>query len=427
MEQGSKTMANDGKLTSGLRRFAISQTGTTAITFALSIVPILLAGGAAIDYVRYTQAETRMQAALDSGALAVAAAASLSNADRIAAGEESFDANLASSGIDSEGVESSFKLTGNTVKASARFDLPSGLMQVAGLTRMTIDVSTEINVPDSKSAEIALVLDYSGSMGEVSGGQVKYVAMKNAASKLISDLETSNPDKVKVGLVPFSHHVYVTLPNKFIVGGTGTGNWTGCTQDRRYPFNLSDETPGATNPSKWGHPFSKAHLGDGCDHYAPNHMEVVPLTNDFGGLRDQLADMRPYAWTHIALGAEFGYHLLSPNEPFGEGAAYGNKGVSKVMVILTDGRQTEPSFGDGTRSVAQGESNLEAICQNAKDSGITVMTVAFDLRDIDTRDRLSDCSSDPAKHFFVAEDSAELAGAFEDIKKQITAQVYISR
>ena len=89
--------------------------------------------------------------------------------------------------------------------------------------------------------------------------------------------------------------------------------------------------------------------------------------------------MRPYAWTHIALGAEFGYHLLSPNEPFSQGAAYGDRKVQKVMVLLTDGQQTEPAFGPGGRTVSQGENNLETICDNAKANGITIMTLAFDL------------------------------------------------
>ena len=109
------------------------------------------------------------------------------------------------------------------------------------------------------------------------------------------------------------------------------------------------------------------------------------MTDQFGDLRAQLDAMRPYIWTHIALGAEFGYHLLSPNEPFTQAQNIRDKTVQKVMVLLTDGRQTEPAFGDGVRTDAQGESNLEEICQNAKASGITIITIAFDLRDKDTR------------------------------------------
>ncbi len=410
------------------RRYLSAQAGTTAVTFALSIVPLLLVSGAAIDYMRYSNAATKVQAALDAGALAVAASPSLSAAKRLKAGEDSFAANLKSIGIDPRGVDASFTFKGTSVAASATHDLPTGLMAVAGLTNMRIEVETTINIPEGKKAEIALVLDYSGSMNEVAGGQVKYVAMKNAAKKLVTDLETANPKRLKVGLVPFSHHVYVTMLEKFIAGKTGGGLWTGCTQDRSYPANLTDATPELSdNATKWGHPFAKVHASDGCDGYAPNGLKVAPLTDDFDALRSQLDAMRPYAWTHIALGAEFGYHLLSPNEPFAQGADYSTKNVRKVMVLLTDGRQTEPAFGNSVRTTGQGESNLTAICTNAKASGITIITIAFDLRDTETRERLSKCSSDPDKHFFVAEDGADVAAAFEDIKTQITAQAYISR
>ena len=410
-----------------VRRFKANQTGTTAVTFALSVVPMLLAGGAALDYMRYSNAQTAMQAALDSGALAVAASANMSTEDRIKAGQSSFDRNIVHAGLEADMVDSQFDLDGKVVKASAHLALPSSIMQIAGIPLMNVSVATEIRIPEDKKAEITLVLDYSGSMEETSGGQVKYVAMKNAASKLISDLEAANPSKVKIGLVPFSHHVYVTLPASYVKGQGSSGTWTGCTQDRRYPYNISNSTPTSDDNTKWGQPIAKVHSSDGCGGYAPRSLKVHPLTSDFGALRDQLDDMRPYAWTHIALGAEFGYHMLSPNAPFTEASSFGDKDVQKIMVVLTDGRQTEPAFGDGVRSVAQGEKNLEAICANAKASGITIMTVAFDLQDGDTRSRLRDCSTDPDRHFFIAEDSGDLAGAFEDIRRQITAQVFISR
>jgi Flp pilus assembly protein TadG len=409
------------------RSFAASQAGTTAVLFALSIVPLLLAGGAAIDYMRYATAQTKLQAALDSGALAVAVAATLTASDRMSAGEETFGRNISAAGIDPGTVDFEFKLNGKTVTASASFDLPAGLMRLGGLSKLAVSAATEISIPEHKKAEVALVLDYSGSMAEVSAGQVKYVAMRNAAKKLISDLEASNPNKVKFGLVPFSHHVYVTLPKEHVAGQAGTGNWTGCTQDRKYPHNLTDATPTSDNATKWGHPHAPVHASEGCGHYAPNGLKVAPLTDDFQALRTQLDIMTPYAWTHIALGAEFGFHLLSPNAPFTGAAPYDSASTNKFLVILTDGRQTEPAFGPGLRKIAQGESNLEAICDNAKAAGITVLTVAYDLEDEATRTRLSNCASDPATDFLIAEDSSDIATAFAEIQKQITAQVFISR
>ena len=196
-------MATAQKTCSVLKRFARNQAGATAVVFALSVVPMLLAGGTAIDYVRYANAETRLQASVDAAALAIATAGNLPQSDRIAAGKSTFEFDVARAGADISSIKSSFNLSGGSVAASASFELPAGFMQIAGFSALKIEAATEIRIPDDQKAEIALVLDYSGSMREKLGGQVKYVAMKNAAKRLISDLEASNPKKVKVGLVPF--------------------------------------------------------------------------------------------------------------------------------------------------------------------------------------------------------------------------------
>ena len=157
-------------------------------------------------------------------------------------------------------------------------------------------------------------------------------------------------------------------------------------------------------------------------------MKLQPLTNDFSSLKVQLADMTPYAYTHVALGVEFGYHVLSPNAPFSEGVSYANKKTQKYMIVLTDGEQTEPAFGPGgTRTVEQGNSNLEALCRNAKASRITMMTVAFDLDDSSQRQRLQDCATDPVENFFVAKDSHEMEQAFQSITNAISSQAFLSK
>jgi Flp pilus assembly protein TadG len=408
------------------RRFGASQKGNVAMMLALSAVPMFLAAGASIDYARYYAGETKLQAALDSAALAAAAARGSTNSERVAAAEAAFKENLREGEL--AVAESDFQIKDGTVHAAADMKLPTSFMAVGGIDVMQLSAVTEIAIPDDKNAEIALVLDYSGSMEDRIAGGVKYIAMKNAAKKLITDLEEANPSKVKFGLVPFSHHVYVTLPKAYVLGQTGSGNWTGCTQDRPYPANLSDDTPTASNNTKWGQPQAPEHASSGCSGYAAHNLRVTPLTDDFAGLKSQLDSMTPYAWTHIALGVEFGFHLLSDNPPFTTGVSYADKKTEKVMIVLTDGTQTEPAFGPGgVRNVGQGEENLEALCENAKAKGITMMTVAYDLDDSTTRNRLRNCSTDPAKNFFVATDTAAVASAFDSIKNAITAQVFISK
>ena len=409
-----------------LKRFGRCQSGNVAIVFALSAIPIFLAAGASIDYARYYAGETKLQAALDAAALSAATAHDASDTQRINAALASFKENV--EGGELAVATPNFTIKDGTVHASADMKLPTSFMAVGGIDIMQLSAVTEIAIPEDKSAEIALVLDYSGSMEDKISGGVKYIAMKNAAKKLITDLQVANPKRVKFGLVPFSHHVYVTLPKAYVLGQSGSGNWTGCTQDRPYPANLTDDTPTTSNTTKWGQPQAPEHMSSGCSGYVSHNLNVTPLTDNFAGLKAQLDSMTPYAWTHIALGVEFGFHLLSDNAPFTTGVSYDDKKTKKIMIVLTDGTQTEPAFGPGgTRTVSQGESNLEALCENAKAKGITMMTIAYDLDDSTTRNRLRNCSTDPTKNFFVATDTSAVASAFDDIRNAITAQVFISK
>ena len=416
------------KLQRFVKNFGACQRGSIAILYAISAIPVFVAAGSAIDYIRYFANATELQAALDSAALAAAATPEASDTERLALAEATFLRNLEGGTLSGEAITRSFDIKNDAVIAAADMNMATSLMQFAGIKKMKLSVGAEVAVPENKNAEIALVLDYSGSMNDSIAGGVKYVAMKNAAKDLISDLEAANPDKVKFALVPFSHHVYGTFDKAYILGQSGGGTWTGCTQDRKYPYNLTDATPTADNNTKWGQPQAPVHASSGCSGYISNNLLLEPLSNNFSNLKSRLDVMTPYAWTHIALGVEFGFHMLSDNLPFDTGVSYNDAETQKFMVVLTDGAQTEPAFGPGsTRTVGQGEANLETLCTNAKAKGITMITIAYDLDDNATTTRLRNCASDPDKNFFVASSGAAVAGAFENIKTLITAQVFISK
>ena len=86
---------------------------------------------------------------------------------------------------------------------------------------------------------------------------------------------------------------------------------------------------------------------------------MVPLTNDFTYLKSRLDMMTTYAWTHIAVGVEFGFQMLSDSDVFAGGVSYDDEETQKFMVVLTDGAQTEPAFGPGgitDRAPGRGES-----------------------------------------------------------------------
>jgi Flp pilus assembly protein TadG len=412
------------------KRFTGDQDGTIAVMFALSTVPILLATGAAVDFVRFNAAQTHVQAALDAATLSGAAAKKVTDAKRIEIAKLSFKNNIASGAAAGMSADPEFKVVKDKFVSEVKVEMPTALMKIVGIDVMNGTSRAEVGIIGDQKAEIVMVLDYSGSMGRSIAGKTKYIAMKDAAKAMVNDLAKSDPDKVKFGLVPFSHHVYTTLPSSMVIGGTGA-TWTGCTQDRQYPYNQTTSAPTGDDATKWNHPFaprSAGGAGGTCDPYVTNNLSILDLTKDFSGIKSKLDAMKPYSNTHIALGVEFGYHMLSPAAPFTSGVSFSDTSTKKFMVVLTDGEQTEPAFGPGgSRTKENGETNLEKLCANAKADGITIMTMAFDLDDSATRKRLQNCATDPKRDFFVVNDPTGLSSAFEAVKTAIADQVFISK
>ena len=405
-------------------------------------VPVVLAAGAAVDFFRIEAARAELQVSLDASALAGAAARTgTSEAERRQIALDAFAANFRGGFADDLKGTPEVKFEGGQLTVSYNAGLPSTLLSVGGFSEFNVGASSTVSINLPAHAEIALVLDYSASMDSYSAGQRKYVTMRKAAIDMVNSLtdDGKNPD-VRFGLVPFSHNVFATLPSSHVVGARG-GSWTGCTYDRQYPYNTAAGTPGGSRKSKWGqdkptdfgsyrtqasyHCDGYKHNGNG---YQANHLQVRELSSNHSAVISQLEAMKPYGYTNISLGVEFGWHLLEPGAPY-DARSYSDQENKKFIVVLTDGKQTTPAFGRGrSRDRFDGESNLTKLCSNIKAGNkITVIAIAFALDDNATESRLRNCATDPDQHFFKAENSNDLTSAFEDIRQQIAKAIFLSR
>ncbi|MEM7429984.1 MAG: pilus assembly protein TadG-related protein [Pseudomonadota bacterium] len=418
------------------KRFPSAREGNVAIIFGLAVLPIFLAGGVAIDYGRAVMTKNKLQAAADAAALA---AASMQNADeqqRTEMARSVFATNFTPQrGVSLEPLDIEFVDEG--VRVTPRANVETVLMKLAGIQQMPLKTTVEVNLLQPRKAEIALVLDYSGSMGQTLNGEQKFITMRDAAKGLVSEISDAAADgDIKVGLVPFSHHVYTSLPGEHIIGGTPGTTWTGCTYDRKAPYNVTHDTPNrVVEDSKWGNTRSINRFDrHGCNGYVRNSLYVQPLTSNTEAIQSQLDEMTPYAWTNIALGMAFGWHMLSPNSPYTEGTSYSDKETLKAIVLLTDGAQTAYSWGpNGRQTQRNGERNLETMCSNIKalnddpdEPNFIIITVAFDLDDPDTVNRLRGCASSD-EFFYEADDNAQLSAAFEGITKQLSKAIALTR
>lgn len=185
----------------GVKRFARDRRGNFAMLMAIGSVPLLLAGGLAIDYSALSKFRVELQQAMDSAALAVAREGKRLSQDAAL--------DLAMSFLDGNfpGAVSKVSLvregTGVTVEGTTMVPLAfSGLL---GYDTWPVRTVSSADIAQT-SYEIALVLDTTGSM---KGG--KLLAMKEAVDGLVTTMsgQVSDPNRLKFAVVPFANFVNV--------------------------------------------------------------------------------------------------------------------------------------------------------------------------------------------------------------------------
>jgi Flp pilus assembly protein TadG len=455
------------------KAFRRDANGATALTIALAAVPLFLIAGMAVDYSRSISAQASLQAALDAATLAVATQPAVNEKLAIDQGRKVFEQNFGS-----PADKLNFKIIDGAVQGQASIEMPALLTRIVLNGPMTVEAKSVVNAPRDMKAEIALVLDYSGSMNR----NGKYQAMRDAAKSLIGDMMSGpNAANIRFGIVPFSDYVLTDMPLSYLDGVHQS--WWGpsvktCIDGRNYPYNTEASTPVSNNfRTKWEpvglDPKYFAQMGasqnasngatktkvkakkqkaakdqaaqDGesaqsdypivdpdCLEYVTNQLFTEPLTKDSAKLLARLAAMKPLKLTNIALALEQGWHLLTDNAPYTEGVAATRRDTFKAIVLLTDGVQTKEAWGPpqgaggAAYSVGQANKNIEALCKNVKNQNILLVTIAFQLDDDTAKYLLSTCASKP-ENFFDASTNSDLASAFKQIREDLKQQVYISK
>lgn len=410
-----------------LRKYLSNAAGNTAMIFALSAMPLILAVGAAVDYSRATQAKAALQAAVDSAALGTSADSALVAQIMLGKGqaelkqrvENYLKANDALDVINSlDSITAEYDKKKQSIIVSVKGTLKTSLMTLAGVQNMDIGTTAEVGI-GSNALEVALVLDNTGSMG----GQ-KLADLKGAARDLVGVLFENNNSfaKLAIGVVPFSEYVNigVTTPthgwldNAVYPAGSV---WEGCVGSRTSP---QDESIA---------------LGK-LDNYTPVGVSncVIPLlrlTSDRLAIERKIADMSAEGKTYIPVGLLWGWNMLTEAHPLDDAMSQSEMkklGGRKAIVLMTDGDNTVSASGsplnDGS-DVVKANNLTKKLCANAKADGLEIFTVAFQVADETIKQILDDCASKP-EMAFDATNSVALKAAFLKIGQQLST-LHLSR
>ncbi len=372
---------------------------------------LALAGGAAVDYARYSKVKTVMDTALD--------AAILDAGVRLGSGQpvnqkfeddfkEFFNVNIVGRGgytSDYNVVTFSADATTGKVSATAETNVDATLMRIAGFDKFSA-VSSSGGIFEQKETEVTIMLDVTGSMR---GPRIR--ALRLAASDAVNILLPNglNTRGTRVGLVPYSASVNAGQYANAVTNNNGTNN--SCVTERSGAAEATDIS------------YQSAPLIKGVS-YCPR-VAIRPLSNNKSEILNDINNLSTGGGTAGHLGIAWSYYLLSENWnsdlwPVENDAAAYNAGVNKVAILMTDGQFNTAYTGAGGSK----RSNQLArdICTDMKapkngHSGITIYSIAFQAPS-SAEATLRACANADAGNktfFFSASNEQELREAFNKI------------
>jgi Flp pilus assembly protein TadG len=435
------------KFRSALREFRVARAGNVAITFAFATIPVIGAVGAGFDYSHANSVKADLQAALDSTALMLAKdAATTTSADLNTKAMNYFTAlfnrpNEAS--VNS--VTATYTATGGSqVVVNGSVNVPTTFLRVLGPSSMqnvTVGGSSTTKWGSTR-LRVALVLDNTGSMAD----DGKMTALKSATQSLLTQLQnaaSSNGD-VYVSIIPFVKDVNLDSANYNATwidwtdwnanngqwcksngqcGSNQTGNaswtpnnhntWNGCAVDRGNSSAPSssnyDTNVVAPTPSNTATLYS-------AEQYAYCPQSVKGLSYDWTGMSTLVNNMQPAGNTNQAIGLQVGWMSLAGGGPFSVPAMDSNYTYQQVIILLTDGLNTEDRWYTSQNSI---DAREQMTCDNIKAANITLYTIQVNTGGDPTSTLLQNCASTSDK-FFLLTSASGIATVFNQIGTNLT-------
>jgi len=414
-----------------LRRFFNDPKGNVAILFAIAVVPVIGAMGAAVDYSLANAQRTAMQASLDATAIALVKIMPTTQQELNARGMEWFKANLGATPV--TGIQLNIVPTTGKINLEAFGMYKPEIVNVLGIQDFPVRAKSEATWGIGK-VEVALALDNTGSMSS----QGKMTQLKIAAHQLLDTLQlaATNPGDAKVAIIPFGFQIRLDTTYRdaswlrFLTGsplsdpdlsaGQVKNAWQGCVTDRNTNHDVQDSNP-TSNARKFPGVY---YPGEDCGNLATTMF----LSTNWTALHAKVTSMQPTGNTYVGIGAAWGWHALSPTMPFSGAAPFNTPNLQKFLILLTDGDNTQsrtqnPNGGSPSQSEVTAMNTRTALaCANAKAAGIKI----YAIRVINgNTSLLQNCASSLSMYFDV-QDASQLISVFSAIGSQI-ANLHLSK
>jgi Flp pilus assembly protein TadG len=460
--------------------FGSNAAGNVAIIFGLAFIPIIGLVGAAVDYSRANVVRAQMQSALDSTTLMLAKDPSLSSYTTAQLQQKAsgyFNALLAKSYATNVQISTPVvNQQTSTITATASSTVPTVIMRILPFNISNINMSISSTVAWGMTRlRVALVLDNTGSMAQYG----KLPALQTATKNLLNQLKSAaaqNGD-VYVSIIPFVKDVNVNpadYSQTWIQWDDGTDtSWDGangtCSKSgysprsaclahgtcskSQYTKQSKCKTSGGTwTPATWTP--NKHSTWNGCvmdrgdssgpdagnydtnvaapsastpatlfpaEQYGTCPQAAMGLSYDWTTMTTLVNNMVAGGSTNQAIGLALGWMSLVGGGPFAAPPMDPNYKYTQVIVLLTDGLNTQDRwYGNGYNVSTQVDARQQITCNNLNAAGITVYTVQVNTDGDPTSTLLQNCAGSPGKYpdpskFFLLTSASEIITTFNQI------------
>ncbi|HXF87716.1 MAG TPA: TadE/TadG family type IV pilus assembly protein [Xanthobacteraceae bacterium] len=428
-----------------LRAFRSERSANVTVTFALAIIPVVGAVGAAVDYSHVNSARTAMQSAVDATALMLSKeAANLSKSQleqkanaiflSLYTRPEVTNLKVVPTYSTAEGTEVVVKASG-TVKAS--------FVSLIGINQIDIGASSTVKWGNTR-LRVALVLDVTGSMN--SDGKLQ--ALKTATKNLLDQLKkaATKDGDVYVSIIPFSKDVNIGPENYKATwidwsewdamngkcskskyknkdscednGGKWTtanhNTWNGCVMDRGNSNGPSsgnyDTNVVAPDPKITATLFA-------AEQYNSCTPAVMPLNYDWNAMTNLINGLTAAGNTNQGIGLAHGWMSLVGGGPYGTPPAEDPKyKYNKVIILMSDGLNTQNRW---YTSASQIDARQKITCDNVKAAGITLYTIHVNTDGDPKSTLLENCASTKDK-FWMLTSANQMVETFQQIGTQLS-------
>jgi len=188
--------------------------------------------------------------------------------------------------------------------------------------------------------------------------------------------------------------------------------WNGCVMDRGDPI-----TPNAGNyDTNIVAPSTTPGTQYAAEQYSPCPQAVMGLNYNWTNMKTLVTNMSPGGNTNQAIGLQLGWMSLFGGGPFTMPAEDPNYQYQHVIILLTDGLNTEDRWYTDQTSI---DARQAMTCANAKAAGVTLYMIQVNTDGSPTSTLLQNCASDSSK-FFLLTASSQIVTTFNQIATNLS-------